>query len=91
MPLSNPFSPKQVFYCKHCGMEFPSVRDLIMNWCQNHPQGKNGFHHELYEGSIKQQYTCKHCGQSYRSLRDLTRNACMRHPSGRGRNHEPTL
>jgi hypothetical protein len=80
----------QKYFCKYCGMEFSDVRNLVTNWCQNHPNGKNGMHHELYEGSEKQQYTCKYCGLSYRSLRDLTINNCQRHPEGRG-HHEPAL
>ena len=86
----NPFSQKQVFACKYCGMEFSSVRDLIINWCQNHPLGKQGHHHELYEGGKKQQYTCKNCGRTYRTLVDLTRNSCQRNPSG-NKCHEPAL
>ena len=85
------FPQKQSYFCKYCGMEFSDIRTLTSNYCQNHPAGKNGFRHELYEGSVKQQYTCKYCGQSYRTLRDLTNNVCMRHPGGRGRKHEPAL
>jgi len=80
---------RQVYACKYCGTEFPSVRDLTVNWCSNHPAGKNKFHHELYEGGVKQQYTCKYCGMSYRTLRDLTWNFCQRNPSGKC--HEPAL
>ena len=82
---------RQRFFCKYCGMEYASVRDLTANWCQNNPQGKSGYHHELYEGSVKSQYTCKYCGLVYRDLLNLTRNICQRHPGGKGRCHEPAL
>ena len=78
-------------YCKYCGMEFSSVRNLINNYCMKHPAGKNGFHHELYEGSEKPQYTCKYCGMTFKTLRILTNNYCQRHPAGRSRSHEPAL
>jgi len=81
---------KQKYFCKYCGMDFPDVRTLTVNQCQNHPAGKHGFRHELYEGGEKPQYTCKYCGISYRNLRDLTRNNCQRHPEGK-RCHEPAL
>jgi len=85
-----PFPQRQVFACKYCGMEYSSVRDLTANQCPNHPLGKRGYRHELYEGGVKQQYTCKYCGRTYRSLLDLTRNNCQRHPAGKGC-HEPAL
>ncbi|MDR2597685.1 MAG: hypothetical protein LBC76_10255 [Treponema sp.] len=82
---------KQKYYCKYCGMEYSTVRDLTANWCRNHPLGKNGYKHELYEGSVKAQYTCKYCGMVYRDLLNLTRNICQRNPAGKGKNHEPAL
>jgi len=84
------FPQKQIFFCKYCGMEYGNVRDLTNNQCQNHPLGKRGFRHELYEGGVKQQYTCKNCGMTFRSLRDLTRNLCRRNSSG-NKCHEPAL
>jgi DNA-directed RNA polymerase subunit RPC12/RpoP len=83
------FPQRQVYACKYCGTEYPSVQALTVNWCPNHPAGKNKFHHELYEGGVKQQYTCKYCGMSCRTLRDLTWNFCQRNPSGKC--HEPAL
>jgi len=80
-----------MYACKYCGMEYSTVRDLTANQCPNHPLGKRGHRHELYEGGVKQQYTCKYCGMVYRSLLDLTRNRCQRHPEGTGRCHEPAL
>ena len=82
---------QQRFFCKYCGMEYSSVRDLTANWCQNNPLGKRGYKHELYEGTVKVQYTCKYCGMVYRDLLNLTRNICQRHPAGKGRCHEPAL
>jgi protein-arginine kinase activator protein McsA len=82
---------KQKYYCKYCGMEYSSVRDLTANWCQNNPLGKNGHKHELYEGTIKAQYTCKFCGMIYKDLLNLTRNICQRNPAGKGKCHEPAL
>ena len=82
---------KQKCFCKYCGMEYSDVRNLTANQCPNHPAGKNGLRHELYEGGEKPQYTCKYCGISYRTLLDLTRNLCQRHPGGWGRCHEPAL
>ena len=80
---------KQVFLCKHCGLEFSDIRTLTSNICSNHPSGA-GRRHELYEGGVKTQYVCKHCGMTYRALRDLTRNRCTKDPSGKGR-HEAAL
>jgi transposase-like protein len=85
------FPQRQKYFCKYCGMEYSNVGDLTLNQCPNHPAGKRGFRHELYEGGVKQQYTCKYCGRSYRDLVNLTRNNCMRHPAGKGRCHEPAL
>jgi protein-arginine kinase activator protein McsA len=82
---------KQKYYCKYCGMEYASVRDLTANWCQNHPLGKSGYKHELYEGTVKTQYTCKYCGMVYRDLLTLTRNICQKNPAGKGKCHEPAL
>jgi len=82
---------KQKYYCKYCGMEYSNVRDLTANQCPNHPLGKRGYKHELYEGTVKAQYTCKYCGMVYRDLLNLTRNICQRHPGGKGRCHEPAL
>jgi protein-arginine kinase activator protein McsA len=82
---------KQKYYCKYCGMEYSNVRDLTANQCPNHPLGKRGYKHELYEGSVKAQYTCKYCGMIYKDLLNLTRNICQRHPGGKGRCHEPAL
>jgi len=84
------FPQRQVFYCKYCGMEYPDVRNLTHNQCPNHPLGKHGHNHELYEGGVKQQYTCKHCGMTNSSLRNLVRNYCHRNPSG-NKCHEPAL
>jgi len=79
-------------YCKYCGMGFQDVRTLVINRCQNNPNGKGGtMYHELYEGSEKAEYACKFCGMKYRSLRDLTNNVCQRRPAGTGRFHEPAL
>jgi hypothetical protein len=72
-------------------MDFPSIRELTFNMCQNHPAGKHGNRHELYQGTEKSQYSCMYCGMTYRTLRDLCRNNCQRHPAGRGRCHEPAL
>jgi len=84
------FPQRQVFFCKYCGMEYPDVRNLVNNQCRNHPLGKHGYRHELYEGSVKQQYTCKNCGMIFRSMRDLTRNLCRKNLSG-NKCHEPAL
>jgi len=78
-------------YCKYCGMAYQDVRTLTVNQCPNHPAGKHGMRHELYEGSEKKQYTCKYCGLTYRDLLTLTRNRCLRHPDGKSRCHEPAL
>jgi protein-arginine kinase activator protein McsA len=82
---------KQKYYCKYCGTAYTNVGDLTLNQCPNHPLGKRGYRHELYEGSEKAIYTCKYCGAQYRDLVNLTRNNCIRHPAGKGRCHEPAL
>jgi len=84
------FPQKQIFYCKYCGMQYDDVRNLVNNQCQNHPLGKHGHRHELYEGGVKQQYTCKYCGRVFRSMLDLTRNFCQKNPSG-NKCHEAAL
>ena len=72
------------FYCKYCGIEYPTVRTLTSAPCTRSPSKK----HELYEGSKKSQYTCKHCGIKYPTIRTLTGASCTKSPTKR---HEPAL
>jgi transcription elongation factor Elf1 len=80
----------QKFFCKHCGVSFSSVRELVNGYCQKHPVSPS-MHHELYEGSEKAWYTCKYCGQRFSTIRELINNWCQKHPGGRDRRHEPAL
>ena len=66
------------YYCKKCGQEYSSLRDLTYYSCQN------GGKHEPYTGSESGPYHCKKCGQEYSTLRDLTFYSCPN-----GGKHEP--
>jgi len=74
------------FYCKMCGLSFPSVFALTNARCLNNPSRGN---HQVYEGSEKPKYTCKHCGIQFPTIRAMVWAKCLRHPS-KG-NHEPML
>ncbi|MDR1468676.1 MAG: hypothetical protein LBT00_05225 [Spirochaetaceae bacterium] len=73
------------FYCKWCGLSYPSVSSLTHSSCPRNPEGR---YHELYEGNEKSQYTCKYCGQKYPSLSSLTAISCFKSPHGK---HAPAL
>jgi len=80
------------FFCKYCGLSFPSVQSLTQNWCTKNPAGKTGQRHVLYEGSKKAQYTCKYCGQKFSSIQSLVQNWCTKNPAGTsGHPHEAAL
>lgn len=75
------------FYCKFCGLSFPSVFALSNARCLNHP-AKNG-NHQVYEGSEKSKYTCKICGLSFPTIWAMTHARCLKHPDEGC--HEPML
>lgn len=77
----------QNYYCKLCGMKYPSISSLTAATCSRSPV-RNG-KHVLYEGAEKSSYVCKHCGMKYPSLSSLTGATCSRHPN-KGK-HEPAL
>ncbi len=89
-PTSNSSSNKPKVYCKYCGKDFNTVKDLTSNWCSSsrHPNG-SGHKHVVYEGSEKDKYYCKYCGKEFRTIKDLTSNWCSssRHPNGSGHRH----
>lgn len=75
------------YYCKWCGLHFPSVQVMASSRCSKNPQ--QGNHHELYEGGEKSQYTCKYCGFKFPSIMIMTSAYCPKHP--RKARHEPAL
>ena len=72
----------QKFYCKCCGMEFTSIRNLTSNSCFNNPSKK----HQLFEGELSDIYYCNCCGQEFNNLRNLTANHCYNSPTQK---HQP--
>jgi uncharacterized protein (DUF983 family) len=74
------------FYCKCCGMKYPSVSSLTSGSCSKNPEGKK---HALYEGSEKSQYVCKFCGMKYPSLSSLCSGSCSKNPTTK--KHSPAM
>lgn len=74
------------FYCKFCGIGFPSVFALVHARCAKQGGGAN---HELYEGSEKSKYTCKYCGLQFPTIFAMVNARCLKSPSKGG--HEPAL
>ena len=70
------------FYCKRCGRKASSIRNLVAQSCQRHPDGSYKGKCELYEGEEKDEYTCKRCGRRARTIANLTAQSCQRHPDG---------
>ena len=80
------------YFCRNCGKDYSSIRDLTSFKCPRSPLGAGKGPHELYEGSEKDRYTCKYCGKTYRTIMDMTLMDCPRHPSGLGKGkHSPAL
>ena len=79
-------------YCKHCGLQRPTVSSLVSGPCPRHPAGANKGRHVLYEGSEKARYSCRYCGLERPAISSLVAGTCVRHPAGshKGR-HEPAL
>jgi uncharacterized protein (DUF983 family) len=75
------------YYCKWCGVKYPSVASLTAGNCSRNPI--KGGKHTLYEGTKKSQYVCKYCGVKYPSFSSLTASTCSRHPN-KGK-HEAAL
>lgn len=73
------------FYCKWCGVKYPSVSSLTNGPCIKNPESKK---HALYEGSEKTQYTCKCCGVKYPNIMSLCSGACNKSPT---KKHQPAL
>ncbi|MBQ5781186.1 MAG: hypothetical protein IIW10_04495, partial [Spirochaetaceae bacterium] len=61
------------FYCKYCGKEYKTVKDMTFNSCNKNPNSK---YHEPYEGSENSKYACKYCGREYKTIKDMTFNSC---------------
>jgi len=76
----------QKFYCKYCGISFPSVFALVHARCTKQSGGAN---HVLYEGSEKVKYTCKYCGLQFPTIFAMVNARCVKSPSKGG--HEPAL
>ena len=74
------------FYCKYCGIGFPSVFALVNAHCVKRPSGVN---HVLYEGSEKSKYTCKYCGLQFPTIFAMVNVRCLKSPAKGG--HEPAL
>lgn len=78
---------KQKYYCKCCGADFKSIRDLTFNSCSKSSTKK----HELFEGGVANKYHCKDCGQDFKSLKDLTFNSCSKSPTRKHRPYEGSI
>lgn len=78
----NSVEQKQKYFCKCCGKDFNSVRDLTSNSCFNSPTKK----HLLFEGEVSSKYYCNCCGKDFNNLRDLTSNSCFNSSTGK---HQP--
>jgi len=76
----------QKFYCKYCGIGFPSVFALVNARCVKQPGGLN---HVLYEGREKSKYTCKYCGLQFPTIFAMVNARCLKKPDKGG--HEPAL
>ena len=74
------------YYCKWCGKEGSSIRNLTLNSCDKNPNSK---YHEPYEGGEKARYCCKWCGKEGSSIRNLTLNYCNKNSNSKY--HEPAL
>ena len=46
------------YFCRNCGKDYSSIRDLTSFKCPRSPLGAGKGPHELYEGSEKDRYTC---------------------------------
>ena len=79
-----PMSTK--FYCKYCGISFPSVFALVHARCTKQSGSAN---HVLYEGSEKSKYTCKYCGLQFPTIFAMVNARCVKSPAKGG--HEPAL
>jgi hypothetical protein len=76
----------QKFYCKCCGIGFPSVFALVNARCVKQSGGRN---HVLYEGCEKSKYTCKYCGLQFPTIFAMVNACCLKSPTKGG--HEPAL
>ena len=77
-------------YCKLCGEEFSSLRDLLNSNCYKHPNGTYSGSHQAYEGNKTNTFCCKYCGEEFRTLKDLINSNCYKHPNGTySGSHEP--
>ena len=72
-------------FCKWCGVNYPTIANLVANTCSRNPEGK---YHALYEGSEKSKYSCKFCGVSYPTIGNLTASSCQKSPN---KKHQPAL
>lgn len=78
---------KQKYYCKCCGIEFNSVRDLTSNSCFHSPTQK----HQLFEGDASNKCYCNCCGKEFNNLRDLTSNSCFHSSTGKHQPYEGSI
>ena len=68
------------YYCKYCGIDKNSVRELTLSNCGRYPNGSGK--HEVYQGPINNEYQCQYCGDKKRTIWELTNSMCPRHPLG---------